>query len=124
MVTITNGKETRFVSTGAFENIYKSKGYHIVDGKKPKKIEKEIVKEVTKEEPIEETPVSEEPEVVDGESTEEKDWVVDLLEKPISQWSKEEVASFVKEKNIDTTSAHKLGEVKDIIKKWMDDNNI
>lgn len=124
MVTITNGRETRFVSTGAFNNIYKSKGYHIVDDKKPKKVEKEIVKEVAKEEPIEEFENNESVETQEEVVVEsESDWVTELLEKPISQWTKEETASFAKEKNIDTSSAHKLGEAKDIIKKWLDERN-
>lgn len=120
MVTITNGRETRLVSTGAFNNIYRSKGYHIVDGKEPRKIEKEV-KEVAKEEPLNDvTPVEESESEAPAE---ENDWVTELLEKPISQWTKEEVADFVKEKGIDTSSAHKVSEVKDIIKNWMDEHN-
>lgn len=123
MVTITNGIETRLVSNGAFNNIYRSKGYHIVDGKEPRKIEKEV-KEVAEEEPINDVAPIEESEVEESEApAEESDWVTELLEKPISQWTKEEVADFVKEKEIDTSSARKVSEVKDIIKKWMDEHN-
>lgn len=120
MVTITNGKATRYVSSGAYNTIYKAKGYYIV-GKEVKNIEKEHVKAVAQEEYNEDDEVNEV--VESNDNNEELDWVTELLEKPTSQWTKEEIASFVKEKNIDTSSAHKLSEVRDIVKDWINKYN-
>ena len=118
MVTITNGRMTHSVTIGAYNTIYKDKGFRIV-GKKPNR-------EVKKEEKVvENTQVNEKPETINVPvvEPEEKPWVEDLLEKPISQWSKEETANFAKEKGIDTSYARKLSEAKDIIKEWLDEQN-
>lgn len=112
MVTISNGKEVRHVTKGAYKTIYESKGYRIISDESSK---------VSK--PVEKVAKDFAEEVNDTPTFDEKEWVDDLLEKPISQWSKEEVTSFVKEKNIDTSSAHKLSEVKDIIKKWIEEQS-
>lgn len=123
MVTITNGRSTRCVTLGAFNSIYKDKGYHIVGAKKhkdaevKKEIKQESLAEVSKEEKVVEEPVIEEP------VAEEKEWVTELLEKPISQWSKEETAAFARENGIDTSRARKFNEAKDIIKRWLDEQN-
>ena len=120
MVRITNGISTRYVTVGAYNTIYKSKGYRIV-GKALNNSEvtnKQVEEKHDGVIGVAESTMSVEDDV-DGEQ--EEDWVTELLEKPISQWSKEETANFVKEKGIDTSSAHKLGEVKDIIKRWIDD---
>lgn len=121
MITISNGINVRVVSTGAFETIYKKKGYHIVGDNKP--AETKVV-EITEEEVVtnEESTESEsiEPEVAEDV---EPEWITELLEKPISQWTKDETASFAREKGIDTSSARKLGEAKDIIKNWLDEQS-
>lgn len=123
MVTISNGREFRHVTNGAYKTIYKSKGYFIVNGKEEKESKSEpVAKKV--EEPIISEEVNEHTSLADAIDDGEKEWVIELLEKPISQWSKEETASFAKEKNIDTSYAHKLGEAKDIIKRWMDEHSM
>ena len=119
MVTISNGKTTHSVTLGAFNNIYKARGFHIVG--RPNVSAKETVKNT---EVKENTDVAEAEEVDNNESVDENDWVAELLEKPISQWSKEETANFAKEKGIDTSRARKLSEAKDIIKDWLDKNNM
>lgn len=120
MVTITNGRMTHSVTIGAYNTIYKDKGFRII-GKKPNRevkreevVENTDVQEVQSINPVEETAETEESEAA---------WVTELLEKPISQWSKEETANFAKEKNIDTSYARKLSEAKDIIKEWLDEQN-
>lgn len=114
MVEISNGKIRRKVTIGAYNAIYKSKGYRIVGGRRLDSI---VVptEPVATNEPV--SDVVSEPVVEEVEP----EWISELLEKPISQWSKEEVTSFVKEKGIDTSSARKLSEVKDIIKKWLEE---
>lgn len=118
MVKISNGRAIRYVSLGAFNTIYKSKGYHIIDGKDIKSV-KPVIEEVSE---VSEKEVKEPERLADISGDSNEDWITDLIEKPVSQWTKEEVTDFVKAKNIDTSSAHKLSEVKDIIKNWIDQN--
>ena len=119
MVTISNGRTRHEVTIGAFNTIYKGLGFHIVGAKHNREVKKE-------EKVVENTQVNEVPVEtinVPVEEPEEKSWVEDLLEKPISQWSKEETANFAKEKEIDTSHARKLSEAKDIIKEWLDEQS-
>lgn len=122
MVTISNGKTTFRVTAGAVE-VYKSMGFHVVDDK-----ENDQIKPVEhKEEKVAED-VAGEPEA-DGSDAEdegveddtEEAYVTELLEKPLSQWSNEEVKEFVRIKGIDTSGAKKLSQVKDIIKAYLDE---
>lgn len=112
MVKISNGKEVRHVTKGAYKTIYESKGYRIISDESSNKMSKPVEKFA-----------KDLAEVNDAPTSDENKWVEDLLEKPISQWSKEETATFAKEKGIDTSNAHKLSEAKDIIKKWLDEQN-
>ena len=122
MVTISNGKATFRVTAGAVE-IYKSMGFHVVDDK-----ENDQIKSVEhKEEKVAEDAAGE-PETdgsdVEDEGVEddaEEAYVTELLEKPLSQWSNEEVKEFVRIKGIDTSGAKKLSQVKDIIKAYLDE---
>ena len=122
MVTISNGKTTFRVTAGAVE-VYKSMGFHVVDDK-----ENDQIKPVEhKEEKVGED-VAGEPEA-DGSDAEdegveddtEEAYVTELLEKPLSQWSNEEVKEFVRIKGIDTSGAKKFSQVKDIIKAYLDE---
>lgn len=119
MVTISNGVKSFKVPSGAVK-AYEPAGYHVV-GKG--------------EEQLAETPVTgqHKPDNEDidfdgegegGENQEsdaDDNFVAELLEKSLSQWSAEETKKFVSIKGIDTTGAKKLGEVKNIIKKYLDD---
>lgn len=121
MVLITNGRTTLNVSMGAYSSVYKHKGFKIIGKNETKanvapvvkKEEAPVVEEVKEEEVI-----AEEEPIVESEV----DWTEELMEKPISQWSKDEVAKFAEAKGIDTSSAHKVGEAKDIVKKWIEKN--
>ena len=122
MVTISNGKTTLRVTAGAVET-YKSMGFHVVDGK-----ENDQIKPVEHKEEKTAEDVAGEPEA-DGSDAEdegveddtEEAYVTELLEKPLSQWSNEEVKEFVRIKGIDTSGAKKLSQVKDIIKAYLDE---
>ena len=116
MVTISNGRTTSRVTIGAYNTIYKGLGFHIVGAKYNREAKKE-------EKVVENTQVNEAPVETINVLAEDKSWVEELLEKPISQWSKEETANFAKEKEIDTSHARKLSEAKDIIKEWLDEQN-
>lgn len=122
MVTISNGKTTFRVTAGAVE-VYKSMGFYVVDDK-----ENDQIKPVERKEEKVAEDVAGEPEA-DGSDAEdegveddtEEAYVTELLEKPLSQWSNEEVKEFVRIKGIDTSGAKKLSQVKDIIKAYLDD---
>ena len=122
MVTISNGKTTFRVTAGAVE-VYKSMGFHVVDDK-----ENDQIKPVEHKEEKAAEDVTGEPED-DGSDAEdegveddtEEAYVTELLEKPLSQWSNEEVKEFVRIKGIDTSGAKKFSQVKDIIKAYLDE---
>lgn len=122
MVTISNGKATFRVTAGAVE-VYKSMGFHVVDDN-----ESDQTKPVEhKEEKMAEDAAGE-PEADDSDAEDEgteddadEAYVTELLEKPLSQWSNEEVKEFVRIKGIDTSGAKKLSQVKDIIKAYLDE---
>ena len=122
MVTISNGKTTFRVTAGAVE-VYKSMGFHVVDDKendqiKPAEHKEEKVAEDVAGEPEADGSDAEDEGVEDD--TEEA-YVTELLEKPLSQWSNEEVKEFVRIKGIETSGAKKLSQVKDIIKAYLDE---
>lgn len=98
MVDITNKVDTYSVTKGAYEDIFKRQGF------KPVKEEKEDKKET-----VEET-----------KKTNEEAYVEELMEKPISQWNKEEVKTYASLKNIDISNTKNIGEARNIIKQSID----
>ena len=122
MVTISNGKATFRVTAGAVE-IYKSMGFHVVDDKENDQIksaehkEEKAAEDVTSESEADDSDAEDE----GVEDDTEEAYVTELLEKPLSQWSNEEVKEFVRIKGIDTSGAKKLSQVKDIIKAYLDE---
>ena len=122
MVTISNGKATFRVTAGAVE-IYKSMGFHVVDDKENDQIKSVEHKEEKAAEDVAGEPETDGSDVEDEgvEDDTEEAYVTELLEKPLSQWSNEEVKEFVRIKGIDTSGAKKLSQVKDIIKAYLDE---
>lgn len=101
MVKITNGVNVFEVSNGAFEGIYSKQGYRKVDGSKVA------------------TPVF----PVEPEKTEDELFVENIIEKPLSQWNKDEVKRFAELKSIDITGTKNAGEAKELIKEFLDQSN-
>lgn len=99
MVKITNGVNTFEVTRGAFDGIYSRQGYELVN----EKVEAKAT-EVT------ETP----------EKTEDEIFVEEILEKPISQWGKEDIKRFAAIKEIDISGTKNANEAKEIIKSFVD----
>ena len=122
MVTISNGKTTFRVTAGAVE-VYKSMGFHVVDDKENDQIKPVEHKEEKAAEDVAGEPEADGSDVEDEgvEDDTEEAYVTELLEKPLSQWSNEEVKEFVRIKGIDTSGAKKLSQVKDIIKAYLDE---
>lgn len=98
MVDITNKVDIYSVTKGAYEDIFKRQGF------KPVKEEKE-----NKKETVEET-----------KKTNEEAYVEELMEKPISQWNKEEVKTYASLKNVDISNTKNIGEARNIIKQSID----
>lgn len=97
MVKITNGAVVFEVTNGAFETIYKRQGFTRVA------------------EPT--------PEVANAAAnvpSEDDQFVADLLEKPIAQWTKGEVKRFAELKGIDITGTKNVGEAKNLIKEALE----
>ena len=99
MVKITNGVNVFEVTRGAFDGIYSRQGYKLVDEKAEAK-----------------TP--EAPAAL--EKSEDEIFVEEILEKPISQWNKEEVKHFAAIKEIDISGTKNANEAKEIIKSFID----
>lgn len=98
MVKITNGVNIFEVTRGAFDGIYSRQGYTIIDKKK-----------VDSKENVVKIPVK----------TEDEKFADEIIEKPISQWSKEEVKHFAALKKIDITGTKNANEAKEIIKNFI-----
>lgn len=99
MVKITNGVNVFEVTRGAFDGIYSRQGYKLID-------EKAGVK-------APEAPAA-------SEKSEDDIFVEEILEKPISQWNKEEVKRFAAIKEIDISGTKNANEAKEIIKSFID----
>lgn len=99
MVKITNGVNVFEVTRGAFDGIYSRQGYKLVDEKAEAK-------------------APEAPAV--PEKSEDDIFVEEILEKPISQWNKEEVKRFAAIKEINISGTKNANEAKEIIKSFID----
>lgn len=97
MVKITNFVNTFEVTQGAYDDIFKKQGFELVEDKEDKK------------ETVEET-----------KKTNEEAYIEELMEKPISQWNKEEVKTYASIKNVDISNTKNIGEARNIIKQSID----
>lgn len=128
MVRITNGEITSRVPYSAYISMYKRLGFTI-EGEEPVKPQTKAEapkKEQPKEEVAteDETDVADEVEEEDEEDEEAADdeaFVEDILEKPLSQWTPDELKKFAEIKNIDTSKAKKVSEARSIIKKYLEE---
>ena len=99
MVKITNGVNVFEVTKGAFDGIYSRQGYKLIDEKAEAKTS--------------EAPAA-------PEKSEDDIFVEEILEKPISQWNKNEVKRFAAIKEIDISGTKNANEAKEIIKSFID----
>ena len=96
MVKITNGVNIFEVTRGAFDGIYSRQGYTVVD-------------ETVKRKAADWVP----------EKTEDELFLDEILEKPISQWNKEEVKRFAALNDIDIAGTKNANEAKNVIKEFL-----
>lgn len=94
MVKITNGVSTFEVTRGAYDTIYSKQGYKLLE--KPAAVEDSH-----------------------GKSADEV-FAESVVEKPLSQWSKDEVKRFASINSIDITGTKSVNEAKNIIKQYID----
>lgn len=100
MLKITNGVNVFEVTRGAFDGIYSRQGYRVVDEHKDEE--------------------SEQPKA--PEKSEDELFIESIIEKPISQWNKDEVKRFAAIKEIDITGTKNVGEAKEIIKTFLEES--
>ncbi len=97
MVKITNGVNIFEVTRGAFDGIYSRQGYAILREQIPGQQE-----------------------IKAPEKTDDEKFLDEIIEKPVSQWNKEEVKRFAALKEIDITGTKNAGEAKEIIKDFIE----
>lgn len=102
MVKITNGVNIFEVTRGAFDGIYSRQGYKLVKENKDVKVKDENHKV--------------------PEKTDDEKFIEEIIEKPISQWNKEEVKRFANLKEIDISGTKNAGEAKAIIKEFIENS--
>lgn len=103
MVVITNGINEFEVSRGAYESIFQKQGYSIIVDAEAEAVEDNNDAEAT-----------ERAEHVDKDAEA-------LVEKPISQWTKNEVKNFIAKKGIDVSGITSFNEVKDRVRKYIEE---
>lgn len=103
MINITNGINEFEVSRGAYESIFQKQGYSIVVDTETEVVENN--KDAAAAEPAKQVDK-------DAEA---------LMEKPISQWTKNEVKSFIDKKKIDVSGITSFNEVKDRVRKYIEE---
>ena len=96
MVKITNGVNVFEVTKGAFDGVYSRQGYTLVEENRGGK------------DKVAET------------NSAGGNFLTEIVEKPISQWNKEEVKKFASLKGIDISGTKSINEAKDIIKNFLD----
>lgn len=123
MVTISNGVRSFKVPSGSVK-AYEPAGYHVVGKEEEQVVDTPITGQ---QKPDNEDIDFDGEDDIDGEGGEDQEsdaddkFVAELMEKSLSQWTADETKKFVSIKGIDTTGAKKLGDVKNIIKKHLDD---
>lgn len=97
MVKITNGINVFEVTSGAYDSIYSKQGYRLME-------EKQTAPEAPK------APVKSEDEL----------FLDAIIEKPISQWNKDEVKRFATLQDIDIAGTKNVNEAKALIKDYLE----
>lgn len=119
MIKCTNGMTVIEVTEGAYNTIFKDQGYRPITDEVKTPVETSTKEKV--ETPVEDNSDVESEEQADAYVPEEKDEVDSLLEKPISQWSNDEVKAFAEAKGIDITGTKNAKEAKGRIRKFLED---
>lgn len=103
MVKITNGVEVFEVTRGAFDGIYSRQGFHIYDKNEKATMHNDVDAHESNE-----------------NMSKDEIFAKEILEKPISQWNKDQVKRFASIKGIDISGTKNANEAKEIIKNVID----
>lgn len=126
MVTITNGEKTFRVTAGSVKP-YEGMGFHVVSDEELEAMENECHDDAGETEDSakhdKDISKSKRVKVEESDISKEDVFVEELLEKPLSQWTNDEVKEFVKIKGIDTSGAQKVSQVRGIIKSYLEEQN-
>lgn len=95
MIKITDGKEVFEVTKGAFETVFKNQGWQIVN--------ENVIEPVLEQKVL----------------TEDEKFEIEVVEKPIASWSKEELKRFADLKGISLEGVHSTNEVREIVKNYI-----
>lgn len=133
MVRITNGINTFEVTKGAFDGIFSHQGYHIVGCNDNYNVgcksTSDVITDDGNKNVNEDVDVNNVSNVVGNtddndngnEKSDDDKYCEEILEKPIAQWSKEEIKKFAEIKEIDITGTKNAGEARDRIKAYLED---
>lgn len=125
MVTITNGIKTFRVTSGAVP-VYKSLGFRTVTDEELEEMQQathEHFNDAGEPENSAKSGKEESDSDEEGEELEDATFIEEILEKPLSQWTNDEIKEFVRIKEIDTSGAQKVSQVRDIIKTYLEEQN-
>ena len=98
MVKITNGVDTFEVTTGAFDGIYSHQGFRKVSDAKAKT----------------------QPQASVPQKSEDELFCEEVMEKPLTQWNKDEVKRFAAINDIDISGTKNANEAKGLIKAFLE----
>lgn len=97
MVKVTNGVDTFEVTMGAYKDIFASQGYKLIT-------EAEVVPQMSSGEPS---------------KTEEELFLEEIVEKPVSEWTKDELKKFADLNEISLDGIHSVNDVREVIKNYI-----
>lgn len=135
MINITNGQVTKTVTNGAYKAIYKAHGFTPVVasvGVKKDEFEEMTVAEMkvyAEENEIDLGGATKKGDILEalkvGKKIEPEDemdeWSKEQMLTPIANWTKADLAKFVKENDIDTAEAKNVEGARAIVKAWIED---
>lgn len=119
-VKITNGNAEFEVTKAAFENAFKQQGFRIIDGVAPiihNRFEDKFDVNLDMEAEVSGVKYSEPEMSVEAELSEDDLFVQQMLEKPISEWTKGELKRVAKIKDIDLSNADSTSKARQIVSK-------
>lgn len=119
-VKITNGTAEFEVTKAAFKNVFEQQGFRIIDGVAPvihNRFEDKFDVNLDMEAEVSGAKYSEPEMSVEAESSEDDLFVQEMLEKPISEWTKGELKRVAKIKDIDLSNADSTSKARQIVSK-------
>lgn len=121
-VKITNGNAEFEVTKAAFKNAFEQQGFRIVDDTVPvihNRFEDKFDVNLDMETELNKAEDSKPEMVVEAELSEDDLFVQEMLEKPISEWTKGELKRVAKIKGIDLSNADSTSKARQIVSKAM-----